>query len=207
MEEIVARITVVLKSLLSGIFLLMPEGHCMEVENQFKAPHGFIKITFPEEIEKLKEVVLNDSPYINISIPCHAKPLSFQKQEDLKKCIFPKLGGIQRLTIEHSLRSDRGYLPIAMEPLKYIVKNSQNLQKIVLPQALADDFLPCIPAGVEVFLDCGCAYSVTDTIYPKKWLENTAHNILKYYQDLYPEKSGFRISLLPLKDPFKIDHK
>ena len=108
-----------------------------------------------------------------------------------------KLESLRNLTIYHSLGSDRGYQIQSVVALVSLVKNIPNLEKLTISQILADDFLPHVDINTNVFLDCGCAYTVNDTLLSQDFLEEFGNNTLQYYKELYPD---LKISLLGTKD-------
>lgn len=158
------------------------------------------KIVFPAHMEALSQAIQEGCTNIWIYIPRNADMKSNSLKVDFSIDHIPDLSGITSFIINHSASESRGYWKAAVKALIPLVSGSPKLKTITLSALIAEEFLPYIPYGTEVQLDCGYYYKQSDTLNPSKTLEVYAKNALSYFQSQY---LGFQFYLVPFPIPFK----
>lgn len=145
------------------------------------------RVAFPAETEKLEEAIKQHTTRIEIHIPRAGSYLSEQKEVCPLNYDPTGVLKIKQLCIKHSIGNERGYWRTALEALMPFICSAQNLQQITLSHGIVEELLPIIAKKTKIIVDCSCAYTPTDTIYPQEYLnairEIEAAEIVEKYPD------------------------
>jgi hypothetical protein len=160
------------------------------------------KVTFPAEAKELEEAIKNHTERIEIYIPRAGKYLS----EQTKVCSLTSdsvgVLKINQLRIQHSIGEGRGYWKNALEALMPFIYSAQNLQQIRLSHRIVEDLIPVIAKNIRIIVDCSCAYSATDTIYPQPCLENIRDATEAILKEKYPDRNILVLKAANTEDLF-----